>query len=316
MQDCCISVDGLVKTYGDLEAVSGISFQVRHGEILGILGPNGSGKTTTIKSILGLITFDRGSITVDGMDIEKQRKRILTETGAVLEGARNTYWYLSPRENLSYFAGIRGIPPSVARARIDYLLESLDLLDVADKELRQFSSGMKQKCALACAFVHDPDVLLLDEPTLGLDVEFSRHIRTWLREMVDMTGKTILITAHNMDFVESMCYRILIMRGGKIISHETVASLKRKFSGKFFQFVLREKPGTELLGELEKLGRTTVEENTLRVELSSLDSLLPMVSAVVLSECGIIDFTTVENDLEDIFLQMIGEEDDSGIETS
>jgi ABC-2 type transport system ATP-binding protein len=302
----CISVRELVKTYGELEAVSRISFDVHHGEILGILGPNGSGKTTTVKSILGLITFDDGQILIEGMDIEKMRGRILQRTGAVLEGARNTYWYLSPRENLSYFAGSRGVSQSDAEKRIEYLLESLDLVDVADKELRQFSSGMKQKCALACAFVHDPEVLLLDEPTLGLDVEISRHIRAWLRELVEEHGKTILITSHNMDFIESVCDRILIISKGRIISHETVASLKEKFAGRFFQFVLKKEPHQELLDQLEALGRISLEKRTLRIELSSLDSLLPMVEAVSNSGCGISDFVTVENDLEDIFLDMIG----------
>ena len=137
MGNSCIQVTDLVKTYGELTALNRISFDVQQGEILGILGPNGSGKTTTIKSILGLIYFDAGSVLVQGLDIRKQKNRILEKTGAVLEGARNTYWYLSPRENLSYFAGIRGVSGNKARDRIEYLLESLDIAVVADKELRK-----------------------------------------------------------------------------------------------------------------------------------------------------------------------------------
>lgn len=310
MNTDCIRVTGLLKKYGELTAVNRISFGIQRGEILGILGPNGSGKTTTLKSILGLICFDEGSITVEGMDNQKNLKRILEITGAVLEGARNTYWYLSPRENLAYFAGIRGVPAKKARERIAYLLESLDLADVADKEIRQFSSGMKQKCALACAFVHDPEILLLDEPTLGLDVEISRHIRDWLRKTVSDTGKTILITSHNMDFVESVCDRILVMRNGEIISHETVASLKKKFAGRYFQFQLDREPSEELIEVLSKMGRTSAEYHSLRVELESLSDLLPMVQAVSGSREMILDFRTVENDLEEIFLQMIREDAD------
>ncbi len=309
MAESCIEVTDLTKTYGELTAVNRISFEVQKGEILGILGPNGSGKTTSLKSILGLIYFDEGSISVQGMDIMKQRNSILEKTGAVLEGARNTYWYLSPRENLSYFAGIRGVSGKTAAARIDYLLDSLDLRDVADKELRQFSAGMKQKCALACAFIHDPDILLLDEPTLGLDVEISRYIRSWLRTIVEEQGKTILITSHNMDFIESVCRRILIMRKGEIISHETVASLKEKFAGRFFQFTLDREPPEELVAALSSMGRISVRDISLEIELHSLDSLLPMVKMVSESETRIIDFKTVENDLEDIFLEMIREEE-------
>ncbi len=307
MSEHCINVNGLLKTYGDLTAVNRISFQVNHGEILGILGPNGSGKTTTIKSILGLIRFDEGSISVHGMDAVRNRRKMLERTGAVLEGARNTYWYLSPRENLAYFAGSRGVSSGEAAERAEKLLKSLDLWDVADKEMRQFSAGMKQKCAIACAFVHDPDLLLLDEPTLGLDVAISRQLRAWLREMVNESGKTILITSHNMDFIESVCDRVLVMRKGEIVSHETVASLKRKFAGKYFLIDLKSRPTDSLISLLSDLGGLSTEGKRLTLELSSLDRLGSMVNALESSGCGIEDFRTVENDLEDIFLNIIGE---------
>jgi len=302
-----IEVRKLEKSYGDLTAVKGISFDVQKSEILGILGPNGSGKTTTLKSILGLIEFDHGTVHVGGLSIQKERKRILERTGAVLEGARNTYWYLSPRENLSYFAALRGLSRKEASGRIEYLLESLDLKDVADKELRQFSAGMKQKCALACAFVHDPDILLLDEPTLGLDVEISRLIRDWLRRIVSEEGKTILITSHDMDFIESVCGRILIIRKGEIISHETVASLKERFAGKYFDLELSEAPSPLLMERMSQLGQISAEGSRLRAELQVLDNLLPMLTAISESGIFLTDIRTVENDLEDIFIQMIKE---------
>ncbi len=305
MSEHCINVNGLLKTYGDLTAVNRISFQVNHGEILGILGPNGSGKTTTIKSILGLIRFDEGLISVHGMDAVRDRQKVLERTGAVLEGARNTYWYLSPRENLAYFAGTRGVSAGTAAERSEKLLKSLDLWDVADKEMRQFSAGMKQKCAIACAFVHDPDLLLLDEPTLGLDVAISRQLRGWLRKMVDESGKTILITAHNMDFIESVCDRVLVMRKGEIVSHETVASLKKKFAGRHFSITLKNRPTETLISLLSDLGGLRTESNRLTLELTSLDHLGTMVNALESSGCGIDEFRTVENDLEDIFLSII-----------
>lgn len=308
MSQHCIQVRNLTKTYADLTAVNNISFDVHTGEILGILGPNGSGKTTTLKSILGLIEFDKGSIEINGLSIKKQRNEILKNTGAVLEGARNIYWHLTPRENLTYFAGIRGIPKKEIAERAEYLLESLELSDVANKEIRQFSAGMKQKCALACAFIHDPSILLLDEPTLGLDVEITRTIMDWLLNVVEKEGKTILITSHNMDFVETICERILIIRKGEIISHETMKSLKEKFARKHFLIDLQNKPHEALIENISALGSTSTSGNSLKVELETLDYLLPLVRA--LDEAGIkmLNFQSVENDLEDIFLEVIREE--------
>ncbi|MCK5840834.1 MAG: ABC transporter ATP-binding protein [Candidatus Sabulitectum sp.] len=308
MSQNCIQVKDLTKAYSDVTAVNNISFEVRTGEILGILGPNGSGKTTTLKSILGLIEFDKGSIEVNGLSVRKNRNEILTNVGAILEGARNIYWHLTPMENLTYFAGIRGIPRKDIVDRAEYLLESLELTDVANKEIRQFSAGMKQKCALACAFIHDPSILLLDEPTLGLDVEITRTIMDWLVDVVEKEGKTILITSHNMDFVENICKRILIIRKGEIISHETVKSLKEKFARKHFLIDLQNKPHEALVESVSSLGSTSISGNSIKVELKTLDHLLPLLTALDESGIKMLNFKSVENDLEDIFLEVIREE--------
>jgi ABC-2 type transport system ATP-binding protein len=303
----CIQVKNLTKNYSDLTAVNSISFDVQQGEILGILGPNGSGKTTTLKSVLGLIEFDSGAVEVNGLSIRNRRNDILKDVGAILEGARNIYWHLTPMENLVYFAGIRGIPRKQMVKRAEYLLESLELTDVANKEIRQFSAGMKQKCALACAFIHNPSILLLDEPTLGLDVEITRTIMNWLKDVVKKEGKTIVITSHNMDFVESICERILIIRKGEIISHETVKSLKEKFAGKHFLIELESEPDSSLIQSISLLGNATSSGNTLRVELKTLNNLLPVMQLLNSNGLKLVNFQSVENDLEDIFLQVIRE---------
>jgi ABC-2 type transport system ATP-binding protein len=306
-----ITVDSLRKTYGDLVAVDGISFQVRQGEILGILGPNGSGKTTTLKSILGLITFDSGCISVNGVDVTRNRTGAVRHMGAILEGARNIYWYLSPEENLVYYAGIKGLSRRSVSARIDRLLETLDLDEVRSKEVREFSSGMKQKTALACALVHDPAILLLDEPTLGLDVETSSTVRAMLRDLVASEGKTIMITSHDMSFVESVCDRVLIIREGRIVSHETIASLRQKFANKIYMLKLASPVQDELVQALQKEYGAAVEgtgsdEVTASLRLEDPMQLLDVLSMVRSAEVHLCDLRVVESSLEDIFLDLIG----------
>ncbi len=307
-----IHVENLRKTYGRTIAVDGLSFQARKGEILGILGPNGSGKTTTLKSILGLVSHDSGEILVNGLSVAKNRKRVLESAGAVLEGARNIYWYLSPRENLLYFAGIRGISARRATPMIEHLLRKLELWEVRNKEVRQFSSGMKQKVAMACAFVHDPEVLFLDEPTMGLDVEIALSMRNWIRSLVGEHGKTILVTSHDMGFIESLCDRVLIIRSGRIISDETLQSLKARFSEKTVEVVL-EAPLTQAQTEAaEALGpcQTVCDDGScrLRIRLHQPGSIMDLMDILRGGGSVVKDFSTSGNDLEDIFLQMIRRE--------
>lgn len=310
--DIVIHVENLRKSYGKTVAVDCLSFQARRGEILGILGPNGSGKTTTLKSILGLVCHDSGEILVNGLSVPKNRKRVLEFAGAVLEGARNIYWYLSPRENLLYFAGIRGVSARRAAPMIDELLKQLELWDVRNKEVRQFSSGMKQKVAMACAFVHNPEILFLDEPTMGLDVEIALSMRNWIKSLVREHGKTILVTSHDMGFIESLCDRVLIIRAGRIISDETLQSLKARFSEKTVEIVL-EKPLTkaqtdaaEALGTCQVTGGEGVYR--LRIRLHQPRCIIDLMDILRGGGSVVMDFSTSENDLEDIFLQMIRKE--------
>lgn len=309
--DGIIDVRDLRKSYSDLVAVDSISFSVRPGEILGILGPNGSGKTTTLKSILGLITFDSGSVTVKGMDVTSSRRSILGNIGAILEGARNIYWYLSPEENMVYFAGIKGYSRKSVSSRIEDLLSMLELQDVRSKEVRQFSSGMKQKTALACALVHDPEILLLDEPTLGLDVETSTSVRKMLRNLVDRENKTILITSHDMSFIESVCDRILIIREGRIISHETMESLREKFSNKIYVLKFSRQIPEGMLERIQDICQAGIEkeENGSAVMDMRLDhpmQLYEILGIVREENIELEDISVIESSLEDIFLDLIG----------
>lgn len=212
-----------------VKAVNDISFHVNKGEIVGLLGPNGAGKSTTIKMICGLLIPDAGDITVSGLDTRKNRLGSLKHISAVLEGNRNLYWRLTVRENLEYFAGNRGASRKEVAVRIDELLVDFDLKNKEKELVNRLSRGMQQKLAIAVALLAESDVILLDEPTLGLDVETGYEVRELLRNVVDKYNRTIIISTHDMDVVQDLCERTVIINHGQVITDDRVENLLRLF---------------------------------------------------------------------------------------
>lgn len=292
-----------------ITAVNGISFEGHKGEILGILGPNGSGKTTTVKSIATIVDYDEGTIEINGYNNKKYRKKILQHIGAVLEGSRNIYWRLTPVENMIYFAGLKGIGKKEIKNRIEYFLETLDLKKVANDQVRKFSKGMKQKIAVACALISDPDIVLLDEPTLGLDVETTRIMQNWIKDYAQKTNKFILITSHDMKFIENTCDRVIIIKNGQIIKNGTINELKNFFSKKVYKIVISEKPTTSEITKFETLDHFRYEENkesySLFFTFKNPMKLYEVLDILKLNNHNIIELETMVNDFEDIFLDII-----------
>lgn len=177
-QGVYVDVQNLTKVYPSAAspAVDGVSMTLEPGEIVAFLGPNGAGKTTTVKMIAGLILPTSGQVEVMGHDVARERIAAIRHLGAVLEGARNLYWRLPAWENLLYFGALRALPAQLLKARANMLLHLLDLHERRDQEVRHFSRGMQQKLAITAALLHDPEVLLLDEPTLGLDLQAARKV--------------------------------------------------------------------------------------------------------------------------------------------
>jgi len=204
-----LKVHNLTKIYSagsiEVRALDGVSFEVPRGIIFGLLGPNGAGKTTTVKSACGLIKPDSGTITVNGYDILRQRALALSQVAAVLEGNRNIYWRLTPRENLEFFAAIRGRRPKTLRKEIQELIEVFGLTEKVNQPVRNLSRGMQQKLAMAVTLVIGAPILLLDEPTLGLDVTASYDIRNLLRRIVGEQNRTVIVTTHDMNVVQDIC---------------------------------------------------------------------------------------------------------------
>lgn len=225
-------------------AADNISFKIAQGEIFGLLGPNGAGKTTAVKMISSLVRPDKGKALVDGLDVDKKRKQALRRVGVVLEGTRTSIWPLTPLENLIYYGMLKDVRGVVLKQRAHDLLDFIGLKDKKNVQVRRLSRGQKQKLAICIALIADPQVLLLDEPTTGLDVQSSRAIKDRIVEMTRNHGRSVLVTTHDMHVAQELCDRIGIINHGKLITCKPTDSLLDLFSEQVFVFKLDRAPET------------------------------------------------------------------------
>ena len=210
-------------------AVDDITFRVNRGELFGLLGPNGAGKTTTVKMLSTLLLPTAGTISILGFDAVRQTQEVRKRIGFTFGGARGLYGRLSARDNLRYFAELYGLEPDLTRRRIPELLEMVGLSGRGEDRVETFSSGMQQRLHLARALLHDPELIFLDEPTVGIDpverVNCAARLKNCWR------GKTLLLTTHYMAEAEELCDRIAIIKQGHLVALDTTAGLKRSISG-------------------------------------------------------------------------------------
>ena len=207
-------------------ALAGIDLAIEPGELFGLLGPNGAGKTTTTKILTTLLLPDSGVARVLGLNVVTQTDAVRRRIGFVFGGERGLYWRLSGLDNLRYFADLYRIPPSVSKRRIAELLERLGLSDRQRDKVEVYSRGMKQRLHLARGLLNDPEVLFLDEPTIGLDPVGARELRVLVRELAD-AGKTIFLTTHYMFEADAICDRIAVIKRGAIVAQGTPSSIKK-----------------------------------------------------------------------------------------
>ena len=220
-----LEVRNLRKSFGDVQAVKDISFSVEPKEFFGLLGPNGAGKTTTIRMITGVLRPDAGSVMIEGIDLRtkfldaKMRMGVIPEVG-------NIYPDLSARENIELVGRFYGLSKAMRQERTDKLLADFGLKDRADDYIRKFSKGMRQRVSIACAMVHEPPILILDEPTEGLDVMSRRLIVDKVKEM-NRNGSTVILTTHNIEEANSLCQRVCIVNKGSIVAIDSPEQLRR-----------------------------------------------------------------------------------------
>ena len=225
-----IQCESLTKKFREFTAVDHVSFEVGNGEVFGLLGPNGAGKTTTMRLLSTLLKPTSGTATVAGHDLLREPQKVRASIGVLPEDT-GLYDRLTPREHLLYYGRLHRMPEDVLRKRGDELLDIMELKDRANTKVGDFSKGMKQKVALLRAFIHDPPVLLLDEPTAGLDVMSARSIQGFV-ERFRKEGKAIMISTHNMTEAQKLCDRLAIIDHAKIVAVGTVAELQKKTSQK------------------------------------------------------------------------------------
>ena len=302
MAETVIQAHGLVKRYGEVEAVRGIDLEVQSGEIFGFLGPNGAGKSTTISILCTLLTPTAGTARVAGIDVMHDPSGVRQRIGLVFQDP-SLDAELTGRENLEFHAFIYSVPSSVRRQRIDEMLELLQLTERAGSQVRTYSGGMRRRLEIARGMLHEPEVLFLDEPTLGLDPQTRKTIWNHLNDLRARKGITIFMTTHYMDEAE-FCDRIAIIDRGKIVALGTPDQLKAMVGGDVVTMTSSQ-PEAAAREITELLGVTpSREDGTLRMEVADGKAFVPRLVRELIAP---VDTVTLRRpSLDDVFVKLTG----------
>ena len=287
-----IVLEQVTKRYGNLIAVNTLDLQVRDGEIIGIIGHNGAGKSTTLKMIAGLIAPTAGTIRVLDYDMAKESTTAKRSIGYLPE-ENPLYENMTAREYLTFFAELYGLPKTITRARIDELLGSLNLPE-KDKMTGEFSKGMRRKVAIARALLHDPRVLILDEPNSGLDPLTSFFIINYLKTLRQQ-GKTILLSAHNLFHVEYICDRVAIIKNGRLIVCDTMDAIRASLGNREYQVVFR---SDEPLQYERKDGNYVFRT-------SDVGAMAEILGDISENDWALVDLSVQESALEEIYVRLM-----------
>jgi ABC-2 type transport system ATP-binding protein len=293
-----LTVDGIRLSYATTRAVDGVSFAVAEGEFFGILGPNGAGKTTTLEIAEGLREPDAGSVRLLGESPWPRNTRLLPRIGVQLQ-ASSFFERLTAREQLETFGSLYG----VSGARVDEMLELVGLTEKADTRENKLSGGQRQRLSIACALVHDPDVVFLDEPTAALDPQARRNLWDVLRE-IKARGKTIVYTTHYLDEAEALCDRVAIMDEGRILALDAPATLVRGLDAATHVILARESIPAAQASALPGADDVAVDELSMTISTREPAAVLSALAAQ-----GALDGLQVRTaTLEDVFLDLTGRE--------
>ncbi len=324
MTDLSVDVQGLGRIYKtrgspgspgrEFSALTDVNLQVRRGELFGLLGPNGAGKTTLIKILTTLLSPTSGSALVAGYDVAGESRKVRPRISMVSGGEASGYGLLTVRENLWMFSQFYGIPSGEANRRIEAMLEVLHMSDRLDTKSAELSTGLRQKMNIVRGFLTDPEVLFLDEPTLGLDVGASRDVRAFIREwMKEDPNRTLLLTTHYMVEADELCDRIAIINKGRVLACDTPENLKKRLQGEaIFQLEVTPVPAAAVtsLESLPGLHKVTHHEADGRSRLDLVLEEESALSSVLAHMTGLgihlLSLTKREPTLEDVFVELVG----------
>jgi ABC-2 type transport system ATP-binding protein len=299
-----------------VRALDRVDFEIQEGELFGLLGPNGAGKTTTVKILSTLLEPTSGRALVKGYDVVKDAGHVRKIVNMVAGGERMLYYRLTGRENLRYFADLYDVPKKEVTTRVNNLLELMKLSERADDEVEKYSKGMRQRLQVCRGLINDPEVIFLDEPTLGLDVNIAKDLRTFIREkVVREQGKTVLLTTHYMYEAEEMCDRIGFINKGKLVVVGKPEELKRKApSGFSLEILVEAVKSLEQLGPVKKVIMTDYEGEAegekvdrLIVDVENDKSAPQILEHMTAKRCRIVSFNLRGPTLEDLFMFYTGE---------
>ena len=316
-----IQVENITKKYGSFTAVNDISFEIEEGEIVGFLGPNGAGKSTTMNMITGFIEPTSGKIIVDGYNISKKPKKAKRQIGYMPEGVP-LYTDLTVKEFVTYMAELKGVPKKERKEKVEKALEDTGLIDVKNKLTRNLSRGYKQRVSMAGALVSNPKVIILDEPTVGLDPKQVTEIRTLIKNL----GKehTVILSSHILSEVSQICNRVIIINKGKIIAIDTPENLEKKVVRDNIVYVTVEDPENKMDSVKDKLENVQeiklIEENedkTKKYKITADDGVdlrKNIFDTFAKEEITIFEMKKSDVTLEDAFMQLINSQNGNAVE--
>jgi ABC-2 type transport system ATP-binding protein len=308
MSEPILVAQDLYKAYGEVKAVDGISLQVARGEVFGLLGPNGAGKTTTISMLTALFPPDSGSITVDGLDLAKDTNEVKGKLGLVPQDLA-LYPTLSARQNLMFFGRIYDLKGQALKARVNEVLDMVGLLDRAGDAVDKYSGGMKRRVNIAAGLLHKPQILFLDEPTVGVDPQSRNAIFEGVEEL-NRAGMTVIYTTHYMEEAERLCHRVAIVDQGKLIALDTPSALIRSLGGGIIILGVHGEnieTAADQIAALAAVKAATRTDGQLKIETRNIqEALMGALDVTNKLGIGLTSLEMLEPNLESVFLHLTG----------